>query len=145
MRTLLPKTFRIRALLLLAVVGAIVALVLVIPSRSATAVEDLIAHADLSGPHRYLPDSVLAEVNSKIKTGSPKIPPYTHSFETHVKAPTWIDRLMLRQPMEIQYTSNPIEPAYTGPITRHVATYHVGLFRLRETARTKTVLFEYYD
>ena len=139
------KTFSILALLVLTTLAGVAFGLMATPSRNAKQLASLIDNSELIGGNSYLAEETLAALNEKISGKDSDIPPCTHSFTTEIIPASWLDLCMLRQPMVIKYTSNPIPPAYQGPITRHTVTYFVRLKDVHQIEHSEKVLFEYFE
>lgn len=115
------------------------------PSHNAAEIAAQIESAELIGGNRYMNDESLSALNSRIQGQSNDIPRCTHSFNVEILRPTLIDRALLRREMIIAYTTNPIPPAYQGPITRHTLKCFARVTSLDLIEIKSKLLYEYFE
>ena len=134
--------FSIRLLLILPVI-VLAALVTLSPYRHAVRIVELIENAKPAWEQEYLNEEVWQVLNDKIPGIDSDIPDCTFSFKSRIVPRTFIDVCLLRQPIEIEFTSNP--PEYEGPITRHRVTFDVGVTKMHQKTESKKILHWYFE
>jgi len=139
------RHFSIGFLLMLTAVVCIGVVVAISPHEHACRIAELIDDAKPAWEQEYLNDETRQALNDKIAGVQSDIPECTFAFETKILPRTFSDILLLRQPIEITYTANPIPPEWEGAITRHRVSFCVGVNEMRQTAESKNVLHYYVD